>query len=69
MANQRRGRQHQRLLNSDPTQGDVIPNISQNLMKKRTNIDHKSAQRHEKQPHNWKLISDLQQIPDNLPRG
>ncbi|KAG5406289.1 hypothetical protein IGI04_012408 [Brassica rapa subsp. trilocularis] len=28
-ASQLRGRQHKRQLNSDPTQGDVIPNISQ----------------------------------------
>ncbi|KAF3555656.1 hypothetical protein F2Q69_00015711 [Brassica cretica] len=34
---QRPGRQHQRRQNSDPTQGDAVPNISQNLRKKRSN--------------------------------
>ena len=34
---QRRGRQHQRRLNSDLIQGNVVPNISQNLRKKRNN--------------------------------
>ena len=45
MANQRRGRQHQRRLNFVPTQGDAAPNISQNLKKKRSaNIDQNSLQ-------------------------
>uniref|UniRef100_A0A0D3CUT5 Uncharacterized protein n=1 Tax=Brassica oleracea var. oleracea TaxID=109376 RepID=A0A0D3CUT5_BRAOL len=35
MVSQRRGKQHQRRLNSDPTQGDAIPNLSRNLRKKK----------------------------------
>ena len=34
-ARQRRGRQHQRRLNFDLIQGNVVPNISQNLRKKK----------------------------------
>ena len=51
-----RGRQHQRQLNSDPIQRDVVPNISKNLKKKRTNIDQNNLQHSEKQLHNWELI-------------
>ena len=54
--NQRRGKQHQRQLNSDPTQRDVVSNRSQNLRKKRTNIDRNNIQRRKKQPHNMELI-------------
>ncbi|WZY75678.1 hypothetical protein YC2023_022062 [Brassica napus] len=52
-----RGRQHQRQLNSDPIQRDVVHNISQNLKKKRTNIDQNNLQHSKKQLHNWELIS------------
>ena len=55
-ANQRQGRQHQRQLNFDPTQRDVVSNISQNLRKKRTNIDQNNLQRCKKKPHNMELI-------------
>lgn len=50
-------RQHQRQLNSDPTQQDVVPKISQNLKKKRTNIDQNNLQHSEKQTHNWEFVS------------
>ncbi|WZZ87113.1 hypothetical protein YC2023_115692 [Brassica napus] len=38
MVSQRRRKQLQRRLNSDPTQGDAVPNMSQNLRKKRRKI-------------------------------
>ena len=55
-ANQRRVKQHQWQLNSDPTQRNVVSNLSQNLRKKRTNIDWNNIQRRKKQPHNMELI-------------
>ena len=65
---QQRGRQHQRRLNYDPTQGNVASNIGRNLRKKR------SSQYWSEQPTTlWETNTqlgthklDLQQIPDNL---
>ena len=56
MANHRRGKQHQWQLNSDPTQRDVVSNLSQNRKKKKTNIDWNNIQRRKKQSHNIELI-------------
>ena len=65
--NQRRGKQHQRQLNSDPTQRDVVSNRSQNLRKKRTNIDRNNIQRRKKTTaQHGTNMHDLQQILDNL---